>query len=118
MNDVALAETPIIEMRMAAMREVKTNSEREKTTLQMALEFTGDRMAPAPESAPHSNTMVYSSTYDGAQPIAEFALDNSVDASLARAVPRSRQRVNASFQILSGPRLLKSWTETQVSLLQ
>ena len=60
-------------------------------------------MAPAPESTPHANTVVYSSTYEGAQPIAEFNLDNSIDA--------------VTRQILPGPRLLQSWTETQVSLL-
>ena len=44
MNDVALEETLIIVMRIAAMRELKTNSMTlcEKPTLQMALEFAGD----------------------------------------------------------------------------
>ena len=40
------------------------------------------------ESTPHANTMIYNSTYEGAQPIADFARDTSVVA--VDAITRKR----------------------------
>ena len=37
-------------------------------------------MAPAPESTLHANTVKHSSNCEGAQPVADFAHDISVDA--------------------------------------
>ena len=56
MNDVALAETLIIVVRIDATQELKTKSESEKPTLQMVpLEFAGDKMPPAPNTACQDN---------------------------------------------------------------
>ena len=59
-----MAETVVIAMRMG---------------LQDILEFKGYRVTPAPESTPHENAMIYSSTYEGAQQIIQFAPVDSVD---------------------------------------
>ena len=80
MNDIAVAEMLIIEVRLAAIREMSTNSECQRPSLQKVLELAGESMALAPESTPHANTMVFSSTFEGAQPLAKFASDDSVDA--------------------------------------
>ena len=65
-NDISLVENAVIEMRAAAMRELKTNSVTEKPTTEKILEFNGPRMECTVESTPHANTQVYSSTYEGA----------------------------------------------------
>ena len=72
MNDVSLAEAVVITMRIAAMNEMKLNVEVDKPTLQTILEFEGERMEPAVESTPHTNAMIFNSTYEGAKPIVEF----------------------------------------------
>ena len=77
MNDISLAEAVVITMRIAAMNEIQMNVEVDKPTLQMVLEFNGVRMAPAVESTPHANAMIFNSTCEGAALIADFMDDNS-----------------------------------------
>ena len=76
---MSLAEAVVITMRIAVMKETWMNVEVDKPTLQMVLEFNGDRMAPAVESTPHANAMIFNSTYEGATPITDFLDDNSMD---------------------------------------
>ena len=124
MNDVALAETLVIAMRRAAMREMKLNNEPEKPTLQTILEFGGEKMAPAPESTPHANTKIYSSTYEGAQPIVELSGDSFVDAAARKSYAKLEwkfhfvRRVGTSYHRVRGPRLMRSQTRTQPLLYE
>ena len=83
------------------MWEMKTNSKCEKPTLQKVLDFTGDRMAPAPESVPHANTVVHS-TYEGAQPIAEFALETSIDAVTCKSFAKAQTGMETPLPSASG----------------
>ena len=66
LNDIALAETVVCEMRMAAHREMAENEERMQPTLKNILEYQGQRMAPAPETTLRENAAIYESTYEGA----------------------------------------------------
>ena len=65
LNDVALAETVVILMRLAAMREMRLNEEVNKPSLAEVLEFKGLTMECSIESTPHEDACIYSSTYDG-----------------------------------------------------
>ena len=49
------------------MRELATNTEAEKPTMESKLEFNGPKMDPAMESTPHANTQIYNNTYEGAE---------------------------------------------------
>ena len=55
-SDISLAEAVVIAMRTAATREMMTNSEVEKPSMEAILEFDGLRMVCAVESTPHANT--------------------------------------------------------------
>ena len=61
------------------MREMMTNSEVEKPSMETILEFDGLRMDCAVESTPHANTQAYNSTYEGAGLIQRFEEDDPDD---------------------------------------
>ena len=62
LNDVALAETVVILMRLAAMREMRLNEEVNKPSIAEVLEFKGYTMDCSVESTPHEDACIYSST--------------------------------------------------------
>ena len=99
MNDVSLAEAVVIAMRIAATKEMKLNNDVSKPTLQTVLEFGGERAELAVESAPHTNVMIYNSTYEGAELIADFMDDEFVDTEASRAWPENKlvNRDSAAF---------------------
>ena len=72
LNDLALAENVVYEMRIAAHGEKAGNEERLQPTLNKVLECKGEKMAPAPESTPHENATIYESTSEGARQIAKY----------------------------------------------
>ena len=76
LNDVALAETVVILMRYAAVREIYLNTEVQKPSIANVLEFTGVRIERAIESTPHEDTRIYSSMFDGGNLMHEFEETN------------------------------------------
>ena len=72
LNDVALAETVVILMRIAAMREMRLNEEVNKPSIAEVLEFRGHTMDCSVESTPHEEACVYSSAYDGGELLKQF----------------------------------------------
>ena len=72
LNDVALAETVVILMRIAAMREMRLNEEVNKPSIAEVLEFRGLTMDCSVESTPHEDACVYSSAYDGGELLKQF----------------------------------------------
>ena len=72
LNDVALAETVVIMMRLAAMREIHLNGEVNKPSLAEVLDHQGLRMECSVESTPHDEACIYSSAYDGGRLLPEF----------------------------------------------
>ena len=61
LNDVSLAESVVILMRCAAIKEINLNTEVQKPSLAEVLEFQGPRMECADESTPHQETCIHSS---------------------------------------------------------
>ena len=88
LNDVALAEDVVIAMTIAAMTELTMNTEVAKPIARSILEFDGGRMTPAVESNPHSNLMIYNSTFDGAELITKFADADSEDTEARRSLAK------------------------------
>ena len=72
LNDVALAETVVIMMRIAAIREIHLNEEVNKPSLAEVLEYRGLRMECSVESTPHEEACIYSSAYDGGGLLTQF----------------------------------------------
>ena len=72
LNDVALAETVVIMMRMAAIREINLNEEVNKPSIADVLEYQGWRMECSVESTPHEEACIYSSAYDGGEVLTQF----------------------------------------------
>ena len=72
LNDVALAETVVILMRIAAMREMRLNEEVNKPSIADVLEFRGHKMDCSVESTPHEEACIYSSAYDGGELLKQF----------------------------------------------
>ena len=72
LNDVALAETVVIMMRLAAIREIHLNGEVNKPSLAQVLECQGLRMECSAESTPHEEACIYSSAYDGGKLLTEL----------------------------------------------
>ena len=72
LNDVALAETVVIKMRMAAIREMHLNKEVNKPSLAEVLEYQGLRMDCSIESTPHEEACIYSAAYDGRKLLPQF----------------------------------------------
>ena len=69
---MALAETVVIMMRLAAIREIHLNGEVNKSSLAKVLEYQGLRMECSTESTPHEEACIYSSAYDGGRLLTEF----------------------------------------------
>ena len=61
LNDVALAETVVTMMRLAAIREINLNEEVNKPSIADVLEYKGLRMECSVESTPHEEACIYSS---------------------------------------------------------
>ena len=74
LNDVALAETVVIMMRIAAIREIHLNEEVNKPSIAEVLEYRGLRMECSVESTPHAHeeACIYSSAYDGGELLTQF----------------------------------------------
>ena len=72
LNDVALAETVVILIRIAAMKEMRLSEEVNKPSLADVLEFRGHKMDCSVESTPHEEACIYSSAYDGGELLKEF----------------------------------------------
>ena len=72
LNDVALAETVVILMRVAAMREMRLSEEVNKPSIANVLEFKGATMDCCVESTPNEEAYVYASAYDGGELLKQF----------------------------------------------
>ena len=79
LNDVALAETVVILMRIAAMREIRLSEEVNKPSLADVLEFKGYKMDCSVESTPHEEACIYSSAYDGGELLKQFGEPTQID---------------------------------------
>ena len=116
MNDVSLAEAVVITMRVAAPKEMKLNVEVDKPTLQMILEFDGERMEPAVESTPHTNAMIFNSTYEGVSQLSNSWMMALWTLKLVGVWPECKlvkkfrcvQRADIVFQQVHDRRLKKS----------
>ena len=72
LNDVALAETVVILMRYAAIKEINLNTEVQKPSVADVLEFQGAKMECAVESTPHEETRICSSILEGGNLMQKF----------------------------------------------
>ena len=81
LNDVALAETVVILMRYAAIREVNCNTEVQKPSIADVLEFQGDTMECAVEATPHEETCIYSSVLEGGNLLQKFMKEEMQDVA-------------------------------------
>ena len=72
LNDVALAETVVILMRYAAIKEINLNTEVQKPSTADVLEIKGERMECAVEATPHDETSIYSSVLEGGTLMQKF----------------------------------------------
>ena len=72
LSDVALAETVVIKMRMAAIREIHLNTEVNKPSLDEVLEYQGLRMECSVESTPHEKACIYAAAHDGGNLLPQF----------------------------------------------
>ena len=72
LNDVALAETVVILMRHAAIKEVNLNTEVQKPSIADVLEFKGATMECATEATLHEETCIYSSVLEGGNRMQKF----------------------------------------------
>ena len=90
MNDISLPENVVIAMRIAAMRELSTNTETAKPTLESILDFNGLKMDPAGESTSRANTQIFNSTHEGAELIPKFMDDDSEDTRARRKMAREQ----------------------------
>ena len=77
LNDVSLAESVVITMRYAAIKQMYLNTEVQKPSLEDILEFKGDRMACTVEATPHPNARAYLSAYEGGGVMQEFEVENA-----------------------------------------
>ena len=68
----ALAETIVILMRYAAIKEINLNTEVQKPSIADVLEFTGEKMECAVEATPHKETSIYSSALEGGTLMQKF----------------------------------------------
>ena len=72
LNNVALAETVVILMRYAAVKEINLNTEVQKPSIADVLEFQGAKMECAVEATPHEETRIYSSILEGGNLMPKF----------------------------------------------
>ena len=73
---MALAETVVILMRYAAIKEIYLNTEVQKPSIAEVLEFKGAKMECAIESTPHEETRIYSSMFEGGNLMPELEESN------------------------------------------
>ena len=76
---MALAETVVILMRCAAIKEINLNTEVQKPSIADVLEFKGERMECAAEATPHEETRIYSSILEGGNLMQKFEEDELQD---------------------------------------
>ena len=76
LNDVSLAESVVILMRYAVIKELSLNTEVQKPSVEEVLEFQGPRM----DCTPHSEARAYSSAYEGGEVMQKFEVENTKDA--------------------------------------
>ena len=69
---MAVAETVVIMMRIAAIREINLNEEVNKPSIAGVWEYQGWRMECSVESTPHEEACMYSSAYDGGEVLTQF----------------------------------------------
>ena len=80
LNDVSLAESVVILMRYAAIKEINLNTEVQKPSLADALEFQGPKMECADESTPHQETRIDSSVLEGGSVMQQFEADDPMES--------------------------------------
>ena len=76
LNDVSLAESVVILMRYAAIKEINLNTEVQKPSLAGVLEFRAQGWECADESTPHQETRIYSSILEGGNVMQQFLVCN------------------------------------------
>ena len=85
LNDVSLAESVVILMRYAAIKEINLNTEVQKPSLAEVLEFQGPRMERADESTPHQETRICSSILEGGKVMQQFEEDDPMESQATGA---------------------------------
>ena len=88
LNDESLAESVVILMRYAAIREINLNTELSAEAIYTksiaeVLEFQGPRMDCADESTPHEATRIYSSILEGGNVMQKFEESDSMGPQAA-----------------------------------
>ena len=83
LNDVSLAESVVILMRYAAIKEINLNTEVQKPSLAEVLEFQGPKMERAEESTPHQEARIYSSIFEGGEVMQQFEADDPMELQTA-----------------------------------
>ena len=78
---MALAESVVILMRYAAIKEVNLNTEVQKPSIADVLEFKGAKMECAVEATPHEETCIYSSVLEGGNLMQKFEGDELQDTA-------------------------------------
>ena len=86
LNDVSLAESVVIHMRYAAIKEMYLNTEVQKPSLEEILEFQGPRMDFTEESTPHPEARAYLSAYEGGEVLQDFEIEDKGDEKNQRAL--------------------------------
>ena len=73
------------------MRELATNIDTEKPTMESILEFNRPQPRdPTVESMPHANTQAYNSTYEGADLLSKLMDDDSEDTRARRHLAKEQ----------------------------
>ena len=85
LNDASLAESVVILMQCAVVKEINLNTEVQKPSLAEVLEFQGSRMECADESTPHQETRIYSSILEGGNVMQQFEEDDLMELQAAGA---------------------------------
>ena len=111
LNDVALAETVVIKMRMAAIREIYLNTEVNKPSLAEVLEYRGLRIERSAESTPHERACIYSSAYDGGKLLPQFG--EPVREATEDEKTKIYTRSHGEFAATANPWPRKDETETK-----
>ena len=64
LNDLALAQYVVCEMKIAAWKEMGGKTKVKQQTLETIFEYTGHLIAPTPESTPNKGATIYENTVD------------------------------------------------------
>ena len=78
-NDASLAESVVIHMGYAAIREMYLNTEVQKPSLEEILDFHGPRMDFTEESTPHPEARAYLSAHEGGEVLQDFEIEDEGD---------------------------------------